>query len=246
MAPTPKLTPDQAYQLKTKMWEGAPHKELMTEFDLSYQIVVGTKAGRFYGYVPWPDGSTGALPEYRKQALTLFRQRATVSGKQQLPVGKPSLLRPPSMAELSDLDKAAHKAGFVNIDAMLTHFKQEVENERHAKLMAEHAERMRTHDARSAAGLKRKAKEPARPIVRQDIVDPEANEKLDWGYIIEMAPNTPVVLIAEGEGDEALKMAICICFKLFPSTTWGTSEILKPIYEVKRKIETFWGEQGEE
>lgn len=237
------LTPEDMYALKTAIWEGLDNKELMERFKVSYSIVIGVKAGRTYPHIPWPDGSIGAMSEMRKELLKEGRKRATVTGKH--------LDREPTrpIARLEDikfLDNEARKLGFMNNEAMYQHFYHQAINERMARENEE--QRLKTEAYEEAERVRmlpenveaRRLARAALPVERDDICDPALQEMIPESELEGL--DIPVVQVAQSEMDEALLLAIRICFNLFTRRQWSQDHVLKNIYMIKGKIERYWEE----
>lgn len=247
MANTPKLTPDQAFELKRMMYEGAKYADLQIMYDVSYQTVVGIKGGRFYGSVPWPDGNIGAMPKVAKSEDAPPNKYGKVlaggvNTEQERPIA--------TKHQIEELNAMARQNGFPNIGAMLEFNKhvaikermeREVEEQRLKSLAYEESERIRmlpeNVEARRLA-----AKEPE----RQDIIDPKMQDKYTWEEILELTHANHLVQVADGGKDPALQMAIRIAFKLFRSTQWGQQHVLVTVYDIRKKIEKYWDEHSDE
>lgn len=248
MANTPKMTPNEAYECKRLMYEGEKYADLQVTYGLSYQTVVGIKAGRFYGSVPWPDGSIGSMPkaprnEYNKQGTVKTVITGGVNAEQERPIA--------TRAQIDELNTMARGMGFANIGAMLEHNKhiaivermaREVEQQRVRTAEYEESESIRmlpeNVEARRIAAL-------ANPPERQDICDPEVQDKYTWDEILELADRIPIVQVANTSEDFALREAIQIAFKLFKSSQWPQDYILATVYAIRKKIEKYWDEHSE-
>lgn len=237
------LTPQEMYELKTAMWEGADNKELMARFRLSYQIVVGVKAGRAYPHIPWPDGSIGAMSDMRKELLKNSRTRQTVNGKHLDPT--PMIPTVP-LEVIHSLNKIALEHGFSNINEMERHYKNIAEKERVDRINEEqrlrseaYEESERIRNLPENVEARRLARE-VEPVKHDDLCDPDQQEMLAEGELEGL--DIPVVQVAQAEGDKALLLAIRICFKMFSRRQWTQDHVLKNIYSIAMKIENFWFE----
>lgn len=235
------LTPQEVYQLKNDLWEGADKETLMDRYSISYQIVQGVKAGRMHRNVPWPDGSIGAMPDERKVLLKNNRKSHTINGKHLESI--PTVPTVP-LELIHSLNEIAQQHGFSNIQEMERHYKNIAEkervdriNERQRIRSEEHEERQRIYELPENVEARRLARE-AMPVERDDICDPDQQEMLTEE---ELDPRIPVVEVAQGEGP-ALMLAVRICFKLFSPRQWRQDHVLKNIYSIAGKIEKFWDE----
>lgn len=230
------------HQIKCRIWDGADHKTVQEEFGVAYQMSVNIKGGRQYPYVPWPDGSTGELPKMRVEQLALAKRRATITGK--------ALNEPPrAVARLEDIqfmDMEARKIGFLNNEAMFQHFLHMAVNERMARENEEQRLRSEAYEESERLRLlpenveaRRLARETLL-VERDDICDPNMQEMIDESELEGL--DIPVVQVAKSEMDEALILAIRICFKLFTRRQWTQDHVLKNIYMIKGKIERYWEE----
>lgn len=254
-----KLTTQEMHELKEDLWRGADYKEVMEKYGISYQIAVGVKAGRTYNYVPWPDGSLMAMPDYRKQELSDAKKYATrteraVHRATAAAVDNSRL----SHAEQQSVDETARRLGFRNWAAYEEHLRIERMKMLDAEAKAAHEAYMapiRARDARLEANPKLEARywrarksraERAKNIpvpgqTPQDQVDPEANQKMDWESVVLLGEGVKVVQIAAAEEHEpSLRLAIQIVFKLLSPRQWKEDHTLRMIYSIKQKIENFW------
>lgn len=56
------LNEDQAASVKRALWEGMSITDTASAFGVSYPLVHSIKKGKVYTDIPWPDGTTGAMP----------------------------------------------------------------------------------------------------------------------------------------------------------------------------------------
>lgn len=60
------LTKDAASRIKAALWEGMSQTEAAIHYGITQAAVSNIVRGLAHGDVPWPDGSSGAAPHYRK------------------------------------------------------------------------------------------------------------------------------------------------------------------------------------
>lgn len=247
MGRTPSVGMDVVHQIKARIWDDADHKTIQEEFNVPYQMSVNIKAGRQYDYIPWPDGSIGGLPKTRVDQITANKRYATRMGKSPgaaptVPIVSPEVVH--------SLNAIAREHGFNTIHDMEMHYKNIAENERIARINEEQRLKNEAYEESERIRMLPENVEARRlaletmPIERDDLCDPDLQEKYTWEEVLGSSQN-PVVLVADSEGDPALKLAIQICFKLFTSRQWGQDHVLKNIYLIKGKIEKFWDENPE-
>ena len=61
-------------KIKQAIWEGKTLEVVARLFDLSIGYTGNISSGHAYDYVPWPDGSCGPLPRYRKKEILSIRK----------------------------------------------------------------------------------------------------------------------------------------------------------------------------
>lgn len=69
MARTSSLTLEEQRKVKEELWNGARTAEVASTFNLTMASISAIKAGRMWPSIPWPDGSTGGIPEERRKSL---------------------------------------------------------------------------------------------------------------------------------------------------------------------------------
>lgn len=247
MGRQPSLDPVEASTLKNEMFNGAEYAELMDKYGLGYQTVVNIKAGKQYRDIPWPDGSIGAMPKIQSRALKQARAFDTKMNKAMdaRAGGAPSSqhnFTPEQLRHQDTLDAIFRETGmrFANIEESGAYFLKLV-RDRNDK------ERAEQHQKELEAYRKFREENPGPYHSPHDSVslpndqcDPDANAKLDWDYITQIAGgNIPVVNAAET--DPALKLAVQIMFKLISERDWNNVNVgVKQALLVKQKIERFW------
>lgn len=239
----PRLSPQEAMAFKIDMWNGLDNNQLMEKYQVNYQLVVGIKAGRMYNVIPWPDGSSGPLAKTRKDWIANNKRNGHLTSKALdnltiVPGGSPELR--------ADMEPILREQGFMSVEAALEFNKNAVREERRQQELAKHEAWMKELDtpegkARIAELNSRRA--PPEPT-RDDIVNPEANERADWDYILQVGGDVPMVEVANEGNDPALKEAIRVAFKLIGPRQWKQDHMLKLVYSIKAKIERYWEEFG--
>lgn len=71
-----KLSRPEVTAIKQRIWNGETREQLADDFNVSLGQVCNIGAGHKWPDVPWPDGSFGALPQKRKEAIEKARKEA--------------------------------------------------------------------------------------------------------------------------------------------------------------------------
>lgn len=242
MAPLPALNLELATRMKADIWEGMSNGLVAQRYTLSALTISLVRNGKAYANTPWPDGSDGALPDMQRQKMSRARQRDTLSGQ------APARGHYPVEEEMRLLAIASEDIGrtFTSMDQLLEYHKDQIREERRVKELQTHkAQEDFLASPEGQAYIKElNSRRPPREVTRDDIVNPEANERLDWDYIMETAPGIPVVGVADAGEDHALKLAVQIVFKLLTMRQWKEDHTLRMVYSIKAKIERYWEEFG--
>lgn len=247
--PNPNMLQDaDARQMKQAIWEGVTNDAVAGQFGISSLTISRVRSGAAYRDVPWPDGSFGPLPPMQRQALANGRKRDTrisnaASGiKERFDT---SYLEPSE--ERERLEAVFEETGkrFLSMNEVVDYFREQIREERRVKEMAKHEAYMATLDSPEHKELIARGNDKPIDRGRDDILDPEANERLDWDYILEVADGSvPMVEVANTGDDPALKEAIRVAFKLVGVRQWKQDHMLKLVYSIKAKIERYWEEFG--
>lgn len=256
----PALDAVEAAALKEDLWKGMPYSEAANKYKVSYQLVVGVKAGRVYPYVPWPDGSTGRMDGMRMRQITDARRfgHATRRGEPESEASTVARLK--LLGRYDEISRFVKDKTGKSVEELLESFNKvcerivdEEQARKHADWMAErdrHEARLLTDPAYKAEWEAWVARAKARVNDREvslpnDQVNPDANEKVPWPEVVALAPGLKVVEIAAADEHEpSLRLAIQIVFKLLSPRQWGEDHCLKMIYSIKQKIENFWAAAG--
>lgn len=72
------MKPEQIQVLKAMLWNGALPSNIARTFrpKVSLPAVYHIRSGRRWAEVQWPDGSTGAMPESRREKIDSARRDA--------------------------------------------------------------------------------------------------------------------------------------------------------------------------
>lgn len=242
MAPRPALNLEQAIQMKADIWEGMSNGDVANRHGISALTISLVRNGKAYQDTPWPDGSSGTLSEMQRDKMSRAKRRDTVSG--QAPAR--SHYAPGEEQRLLDILFEDKGKRFISMEQARLYFLEQIrEEDRVAKLAKYEAEKAyRASPEGQAAWAELQSRHPPREVTRDDIINPETNDRLDWDYILEVGGDVPMVEVANEGNDPALKEAIRIAFKLIGPRQWKQDHMLKLVYSIKAKIERYWEEFG--
>lgn len=254
-----KLSPDEAFQIKQMIFNGAPYQEVMDHFGISYQLAVGIKNGRAYASIPWPDHTTGAMSKMQDRAITDRRRYQT---RMNNALGAPQT--PKTTMTLEDAQffhEMAQKLGFATIEEAMEHTAQALEEERVRKMNEENEKylaeyRKNNSDPKFLAAKRKENEEAARRRAQEhlpdDQCDPSAipdDKKYEWEELQIIAAGYPAVQVVlndeESEENEALKHALCFVLREFRPSQWNQEHCVRMVQIIKQKILNFWNAKKE-
>lgn len=66
--------------IKRRLWNGEAQHDIAADYEICTSQISNICAGYKWDYVPWPDGSTGAMPAERRKKIVSARREATRGG----------------------------------------------------------------------------------------------------------------------------------------------------------------------
>lgn len=228
----PSISDGDARTIKARLWEGEATVDIAMNLGYSQPTVSNIKTGKQYFDTPWPDGSCGGMPEYRRLQLMKGKQRDTITAKR---LGGNNQYIDPEVTAQWVRDYGMTPEEFA-IEGMRRWLAQENERKR-AEL-----------DEMARASRERAKNRP--PVVDntpkpRTAIDPAGEEKLPWERVMELGHDLPIVLTADQGEDQDLKDAIATVMRLVGPSYWKDSTIfLRLISEIKSKY-VAWREQND-
>lgn len=70
-----KLTSTEVKAIKSRLWFGETRLEVSEDLGISLGLVCNIGSGHRWPKIPWPDGSTYAMPQDRIEAIQLAREK---------------------------------------------------------------------------------------------------------------------------------------------------------------------------
>lgn len=227
MPRTSKFSLDQQKQVKMELWNGVPGSDVAKAHGLSQQQVSYIKSGSNWADVPWPDGSTGPMPEYLRQAQASAKKRTSNTGSYGAIYHDSDKAYLVEMRNIpggfEKLRAAATAHGFATIHEYQESFKKEpppIEVKPSAPC---------THPDSG---------KPWEPIEKphEARIDPAITAKLDWNEVLHTCADIPIVQLAETDQDEKLKAAIAIAFVSLTPTARRSDQAISIIQDIQRKL----------
>ena len=211
------VTEQGATRAKQLLWQGELHEIVAQTVGCSRGFITLIATGRYWAGVTWPDGSTGALPHYRKLEIAESR-RHNPRGRQAglevpyepLPMPRPQTIQAQAEDTLTDSEKL------------------QVMEQVRAAIEAEHEE-----DLLAAI---RAVENETRPTVPPPPDYELEYDKYEWTDVLKMASTNKLVQLADITKDTTLQEAICIVFKVLPKSQWGEGHATANVYSVQEKL----------
>lgn len=250
------LSVDSVTIIKRLLWLGRTQEEVAAILGVSQSTVSRIRSGRRYGDIPWPDGSTGPLPEgQRSRVLQDWSDEArrfldhpeeiqerilSIVNKRRAEEGRDPI--PPRSAVYQDFldsdpsDQVWEAAHLVEA--------RRAEDRRLSQTMLEFEsillEEVALRSAEETASILEATRSEQREVDvhSKGTVETLTYDKLPWEQVKRLARNNPLVTQAVAEEDAVLAEAICIMFhelKGSPSS-WGQPEVQSQIVKLAGRI----------
>lgn len=260
MANTPALTVEEAMALKADMFDGMKNNDLQDKYGVSYQIVVGIKAGRAYRDIPWPGGSLGRMPETQAHKLREQRKYNTKMNNSQVARiwGAPGVVGPnnPWGWDQETIDKIMQHTGMTPAEFVEDYNEKKFEEARqHREELSRRAKESAKKTLADMTPAQRKVYYDAmkpREHLPADQADPDGFDyKYTWDEILELEPDNLLVQSVEGNGrmGEAMRHAIMGVFhpenRMSTPRSRQSEQTKNLVFDITKKILKFWNEHPE-
>ena len=206
------ISPETARLVKEALWTGGFQREIARAYGLSQSQVSRIRHGRTWSSVPWPDGSTGALPasapgaQYKPEpALYMMESNPSVSRTPSIQQATVRIVSPEVGEELHENDAiqgSPIRKQEDTIDALRA-IREEITEEEEREALEELA-----------------ISSPSRETSRKREAEPDREEPWPWERCLREAGGNPLVQEAESSGNKFLKEAIQISFASLDPALW--------------------------
>lgn len=220
------LSEEERKGAKEAIWNGMRSGEICRIFSLTHSSISAIKAGRIWSEVPWPDGSTGPMPDDRRQAQSVTERQSKALHRALGPIAvdmdrdfKADFAHMPGVYE--KMLRNAKELGFPSVYALHRHNQHELARERQKQ---------------HPVVLKKKAKgfvqKPLQLPTAEDVTEEE------WDAILEDYGDLKLVQKAD---DQKTRDAICLIFRAVSDDSWRRGE--QAVVAVERLKRTLKGER---
>jgi len=248
------LTIEEISNIKERIWQGFRHEDIAEHFLLDPSTISRIRRGKMFGHIPWTDGSTGPLPDYREKLLKQVRYEERKARKDKV-VNQSHFEQESQEVEIEreTPDEELHRV----ISEGAGETKEDIINDAVTGLVS--TKPLPTHKSKAKPLSNTELTELDKIGMELDIqatddlskalqmaddgeseegiqAAPTVYEKHKWDYVWRLGQHIPIVVLAEKEDDKILKEAICIVFKGLPLSQWTVDSVPTMIGNIRDQL----------
>lgn len=257
-----KLRPSDVVEIKKSLWFFSfTQREVAVRFGVSESLINHIVTGGRWGYIPWPDGSTGPMPDDRRATRSAqslhYRDAADAvsSGDENFITSMnpteeqsdddgdhhtmdPSIVRPHAVQQRVEGDRSnapgvVHDSGAIDGPAVRPAGMDRAKRAEILAALAREAEQEIEDELRSSVQSTAPPSVARSPLSPMTASSAPSYDKLPWSDIYDV--NLPLVVLARGS--ENIRRCVCIAFAMLPRSMWSKPVAYKTVREVAASLQ---------